>query len=128
MLKKLELENPSQIIAWTYKDLTWQRFASLASIVLEGVKEGDQVANEILDRAVHGLEETILAVANKLQFENGKKFPLVLAGGNFTHTDSVLANRLIARLKQVLPDAEPVIPQEEPVMGAAFLAIEGLKM
>lgn len=51
-----------------------------------------------------------------------------LAGGNLTHTDSLLANRLIARLKQALPDAEPVIPQEEPVMGAAFLAIEGLKM
>ncbi len=80
MLSKLELENPSQIIAWTYKDLTWQRFASLGSIVIEAVKEGDQVANEILDRTVYGLEETILAVANKLQFEKGKKFPLVLAG------------------------------------------------
>jgi hypothetical protein len=48
----------------------------------------------------------------------------VFAGGNLTHEGSLLKEKLEAALKIKLPHVKVLLPQVEPVVGAALLARE----
>jgi N-acetylglucosamine kinase-like BadF-type ATPase len=60
VLAHLKLDAPMDLIGWTYKDLSWDRFAGLSQLVFTAAKEGDAVAVSIIDEAVKGLLESIL--------------------------------------------------------------------
>lgn len=53
VLNKLNLNKPEELIGWAYneKDTTWQRIASLSSLVYECANKGDQVSIAIIQHA-----------------------------------------------------------------------------
>jgi N-acetylglucosamine kinase-like BadF-type ATPase len=82
ILQQLGLEQPQALIAWTYRELTWARFAELAPLVIQCAEEQDAVANQIVTQTAHGLASAIRAVIRQLDLQ-AVTFPLVLAGGNW---------------------------------------------
>lgn len=111
----------------------------------------DVVATRILHKAANGLFEAIQvheifvsfhpcsqllfhsdfvlglflkAVTQRLHFSKEDTFPLVFAGGNLTHSGSRLAQLLSEKLNALYPKAQIIIPNVEPVMGAAYLAVQ----
>jgi N-acetylglucosamine kinase-like BadF-type ATPase len=124
VLKHLQLSKPDQLIEWTYKDLSWQRIAALSQLVFEADKLNDAVAANILQKAANGLLEAIKAVTQRLQFSKDDTFPFVFAGGNLTHPGSKLAQLLRDKLNVLFPNSQIIVPEVEPVMGAAYLAVQ----
>lgn len=119
VMNHLELDNPQQLVRWTYDDIAWHRFAALAPLAVTHAQAGDSVANAILDQAADDLAVAVQAVAAQLDFGD-QSFPLVMAGGSLR--PGPLAERLTALLADRLPTARPTRPQVDPCVGAALLA------
>lgn len=119
VMDHLRLENPQQLVRWTYDDIAWHRFSALAPLAVSHAEAGDPVANGILDQAADDLAVAVQAVAAQLNF-GGQPFPLVMAGGNLRL--GPLADRLTALLVDRLPAAQPQCPRVDPCVGAALLA------
>jgi len=124
ILSHLGFSEGDSLITWAYKDTSWQRFAALTPIVFGAAIEGDKIANVILDRAVDSLIIQINAVVKKLNISS--EFPLVLAGGNLTHKDSILTTKLKSQLEKDIPNAKPILPILDLHVAAALLAKEAL--
>jgi N-acetylglucosamine kinase-like BadF-type ATPase len=119
-LGHLGLQRPQDLIAWTYRDLTWARFAELAPIVGQCAEAGDQSAQHILLQTAQGLGEAIAAVVTGLALHEAP-FPLVLAGGNLHR--GLLVELLCRRVGATVPQAQIVNPTVDPAVGAAWLAL-----
>jgi N-acetylglucosamine kinase-like BadF-type ATPase len=124
LLNHLGLSEPREMIEWVYRDYTWARFATLAPLVVQCAQQGDAVSNQILDAAAGAILYAAQAVARRLGLE-GALFPCVFAGGNLT--PGPLADRLAAGLKTHLPTAQVTRMHTTPALGAALLAIAGIK-
>lgn len=123
VLQHLKLQDPTEIIKWKYSDLSWDRTAALSQLLFESAKEGDEVAKRILDETAEGLLEAILAVQQKLGFEENEEIPIVFAGGNLTHDDSILRTALQDKLTRALPNTNILLPSIEPCTAAAILSL-----
>jgi N-acetylglucosamine kinase-like BadF-type ATPase len=91
--------------------------ALFADAVLDEADAGDAVAGEIVRLAgtrLGGYARVSAARTGQL----GAPFALVLCGGVFRHPSTLLRESIVERL----PDAAPVYPTVEPVVGAVLLA------
>jgi N-acetylglucosamine kinase-like BadF-type ATPase len=118
----LNLENPQQLIPWTYKDLEWSRMAKIATLALRAHEKGDEVATGILERASTRLVEYAECVAKKMKWED--EFTLVLNGSLVTSEDSPLRKMVMDKISKKLPKAKITFPSVPPEMGAALLLIK----
>jgi N-acetylglucosamine kinase-like BadF-type ATPase len=121
ILRQLGVEQPQALIAWTYRELAWARFAELAPLVIQCAEAHDSVADQIVTQTVNVLANAVSAVMRKLHLE-AVTFPLVLAGGNFQST--LLRGRLTQRIEQLAAQAQVIHPAVEPAVGAAWLALK----
>jgi len=124
VLKELQLDSVYKLIDWTYKDVTWARFAALSLLVFSAAKQGDKIAEQILHSNATSLASTIKLVYQKAGFSG--KTPLVFAGGNLTREDGngLYANILKKMIEKELPDLEIVFPSVSAPVAAGLLAIE----
>jgi N-acetylglucosamine kinase-like BadF-type ATPase len=122
-LSHLGLERPQDLITWTYRDLTWARFADLAPIVVQCAEMGDESAWHILSQTAQGLGETIQAVVTGLALQEAS-FPLVFTGGNLR--EGLLHKLLSQRVHTIAPQARIIHPVIDPAIGAAWLALRNL--
>jgi len=124
VLKELQLESVYKLIDWTYKDVTWARFAALSQLVFSAAKQGDKIAEQILHTNATALASNIKLVYHKAGFSG--KTPLVFAGGNLTHEDGngLYANILKKMIAKELPDLEIIFPSVSAPIAAGLLAIE----
>jgi N-acetylglucosamine kinase-like BadF-type ATPase len=122
LLQKLQLLDPQQLIPWTYRDISWERFAQLAPIAFECARKGDKVAQAIIDHQAEQLVVSVEAVARRLQLSS-QSFPLVLAGGNLTHEGSDLARLFKEKASRRLPTAQVIKPTLDAESAAAVLAM-----
>jgi N-acetylglucosamine kinase-like BadF-type ATPase len=120
VLSFLKLAQPMDLIDWAYSDVAWHRFARLAPLTLECARQGDGVAQQIVEQAAAGLAVAVEVVVHKLQLE-ASCFPLVLAGGNMG--PGLLTDTLYPYLRRIAPHATIIRPQVEPAVGAALLAL-----
>eukprot|EP01114_Cavostelium_apophysatum_P009167 TRINITY_DN2224_c0_g1_i1.p1 TRINITY_DN2224_c0_g1~~TRINITY_DN2224_c0_g1_i1.p1 ORF type:complete len:350 (+),score=54.09 TRINITY_DN2224_c0_g1_i1:86-1051(+) len=129
VLTKLKLPDATQLIPWAYdeSDRSWAKFAALAPIAYDCANKGDQVALAILDNAADKLAATIDAVVKGLQLDTNADFPLVLAGGNLTHENSILAKLLKERLRKAYPNSVITHPTVDAEVAAALLAANQYK-
>ncbi len=97
------------------------RVAALGPIVEGAASEGDAVAMRILERAVDELMLGALSVATRLEMR-GDAFTFYLAGGIFRVVPS-LAAVLPRRLVEVAPRCQVQLLDEEPAVGAVWLAL-----
>jgi N-acetylglucosamine kinase-like BadF-type ATPase len=95
--------------------------AALGPIVEGAASDGDAVAMRILERAVDELVLGALSVATRLEMR-GDAFVFYLAGGVFRVVPSMAAV-LPRRLVEVAPRCQVQLLDEEPAMGAVWLAL-----
>lgn len=99
------------------------RIDRLIPLVLDEAEVGDQLARHILQLHGHSLGEYAVVAARKVGI-GGTAFPLILAGSVFRHPSPILANVLIERVHETLPEAQPRRSDFEPVVGTLFSALE----
>lgn len=97
---------------------------ALAPLVVEAALQGDRIANELLDEAAGEHVAAVLAVYRRLHFPGA--LTVVASGSLFEQTD-VLLQRVRRLLAQLLPDAEVVLRDVEPAIGACYLALRAVK-
>jgi N-acetylglucosamine kinase-like BadF-type ATPase len=95
--------------------------AALGPIVQRVTEQGDAVATRILERAADELVLAARSVATRLEMR-GDAFTFHLAGGVF-RVVPWLAEELPRRLVEVAPRAQAQLLEEEPAVGAVWLAL-----
>jgi N-acetylglucosamine kinase-like BadF-type ATPase len=95
--------------------------AALGPIVQTVAADGDAVATRILERAAEELVLAARSVTTRLEMR-GDAFTFYLAGGVF-RVVPWLADELPRRLAEVAPRSQVQILQEEPAVGAVWLAL-----
>ena len=118
ILKRLELNEPSELIRWTYA-ASRGTIAELAEVVFNTAKTRDTVAECIVDEAVDELVCASVSVIEQLEFT--EPFDIVLSGGNLIH-QTVFADKLRHRFTRIQPEASVRLPKHEPAYGAMLLA------
>lgn len=118
VLGHLGLQTAQDLVAWTYADLTWARFAALAPVVMQCAQAGDAAAQLIVEEAAEALAQAAGAVIGGLEF-GSRTFPIVLTGGNLQ--PGRLADALTLRLRQRWPQATAMWASVDPAVGAALL-------
>jgi N-acetylglucosamine kinase-like BadF-type ATPase len=99
--------------------------ARYGKLVIEAAQAGDEVARDILSRAGSELAECVLAVARKLHMIDSE-FDVAYVGGAF-HAGDLLLNPMRMRLNRDAPGATLHPPREEPVRGAARMAMQAAR-
>lgn len=124
LLDYLDLSTPQALIPWAYSDLAWSRIAELSPLVVECAQQHDPVATTIIEEAAIDLAAAVEHVVRSLNLL-GETIPIVLSGGNL---GSGLFSSLVSQhLHSLIPKAQLVRPNVEPVMGAALLALNHLQ-
>ena len=95
--------------------------AALGPLVQHVAEQGDAVATRILERAAEELVLAARTVAARLSMR-GDTFAFYLAGGVF-RVVPWLADELSRRLVEVAPRSQVHVLDDEPAMGAVWLAI-----
>jgi len=103
------------------RDLPRVAVAALGPIVQRMGGQGDAVATRILERATSELVLAAQSVATRLEMR-GDEFTFYLAGGAF-RVVPWLASELPARLAEVAPRCQVQVLDEEPAVGAVWLAL-----
>jgi len=122
VFSKLNIQNGQDLIPWAYSSVAWERFAQLAPLAATAARNGDEVAQKILEDQAQALVVSIKAVVKKLGLGGQESFPLVLAGGNLTHHDSYLTTMVKQMVHQQIPQANVSLPSLKPEFAAALLA------
>jgi N-acetylglucosamine kinase-like BadF-type ATPase len=89
--------------------------------VQRAAEQGDAVATRILERAAEELVQGAVSVATRLEMR-GDAFTFYLAGGVFRVVPWV-ANEMRRRLVEVAPRCQVQSLEEEPAVGAVWLAL-----
>ncbi|HET8913211.1 MAG TPA: BadF/BadG/BcrA/BcrD ATPase family protein [Ktedonobacteraceae bacterium] len=84
ILRYWKLDKPEDIIGRVYPSEDKAEIARLSVVVFQTAREGDQRANQILEKAAQELARAVLAVYKQLDFPNDT-LPLALAGGLLVH-------------------------------------------
>ena len=95
--------------------------ARYGKLVIQAALQGDEVANEILERAGRELGECVLAVARRLDLTRSQ-FPVAYVGGAFNAGD-LLLGPMRKTLDREAAGAALIQPSHTPVEGAAMMAI-----
>jgi N-acetylglucosamine kinase-like BadF-type ATPase len=95
----------------------------LAAALLDEADRGDSLARRIVSKHGQALGDYALVAARRVGLE-GRPFPVVLAGGVLRHPSPLLAEAIMARVRSHSPEAWPIRPRFEPVIGALFSALE----
>jgi N-acetylglucosamine kinase len=121
----LNLTNIESLIEVVYRrGWTVQQIASLAKIVDQVARDGDEIANKIINTAI---EELVFATKIAIQslFEPDESVEIVTIGGVFQGMNHFHA-KYIESLNRVAPTAKVILPRYEPAYGAGILALNGL--
>ena len=95
--------------------------ALFADAVLDEAEAGDAVATDIVRLAGTRLGDYARISAARTG-QVGSRFPLVLAGGVLRHPSVLLRDSILGRV----PDAAPIYPSAEPVVGAVLLGADSI--
>ena len=118
ILHRLELNEPSELIRWTYA-ASRDEIARLAEVIFDTAQTTDAVATEIVDAAVDELVCATKRVIKQLAFI--EPFDIVLSGGNLIH-QPMFSDKLRHRLVRIQQKASVLLPKHEPAYGAVLLA------
>jgi len=129
VFKRLGINKPEQLIPWAYddKNSSWTKIADLAPLVSQCARDGDQVANQILDYTADQILLSIIAVAKGLGFSESTEFPLVLAGGTFTSESSLLKPILMKKMESKYPHCKATLPVVDIAVAGALLVLRRIQ-
>jgi N-acetylglucosamine kinase-like BadF-type ATPase len=95
----------------------------MAKLVFEAAFDGDAAACDILERGGRYLGMMVTAVARKLKMTS-ESFEVVMAGSVFKGKSPVLIDAMRTVIQRECPQARPVMPVFEPVVGALLMGME----
>ena len=123
-LVRLQLKQASELIPTIYSG-GWDRarLATLAPLVMEAAIT-DKVAQAIVADAAHELALAAATVARKLDLSR-QKLPLAMTGGVIL-ANAAFQQKIVASLRSLGIDADPVTAVAEPAEGAVRIATDGL--
>jgi N-acetylglucosamine kinase-like BadF-type ATPase len=115
--------SPAELPRFVYATTTHaDDIARYGKLVIEAAKIADPIALDILGRAGTELAECVLAVARRLHITDAE-FPVAHVGGAF-HAGDLLLAPMRLRLQRDAPGATLMVPQHDPVEGAAMMAMK----
>jgi len=120
VLSKLGIDEAYNIIDWVYKDLAWDRIASLHPLA-EQYYPTDSVSRRIIDESVQHLLTSLTTVINAINL-NENPFPVVFSGGVLTHPNSIIGPMLAEKVKLLYKNADIRYPQVKLELASALLA------
>ncbi|MBI3650321.1 MAG: hypothetical protein HY231_04670 [Acidobacteria bacterium] len=119
--RELKIDKPSDLPSVIYQDDAGPaHIASLAKVVADAAAQGDDVAQEILERAGQELGQLVVAVIERLALQH-QQFRVACIGSVFKAGDFVLAS-FRRTVLAVAPHAEIGEPLFPPTIGAVKLA------
>ena len=95
----------------------------LTPILLDEAQAGDGVAMRIVQEHGWALGNYALVAARRVGIEE-TAFTLVLAGGVFRNSSTLLADAIIERVRTTSPAVQPTLCRFEPIIGVLFTALE----
>ncbi len=105
------------------EEMTYDDLQPMAKLVFDAAYEGDEQACNILEESGAYLGDMVVAAARLLGMEHDS-FDVVMAGSVFKGSSPVLRDAMTTRIHRACPEARPVMPIYEPVVGALLLAVE----
>ncbi len=121
VLDHLKLKTVEELVPWVYTQTTNRRkIASLAAFVMQAANEDDPLAEEIIDLEADQLALGVEVLKKKLEFPDC--FDVVLSGGLFS-SSSYYRQIVRRKILYLLPGANVVSPQLDPVIGAGLYAL-----
>ncbi|MFM1918770.1 MAG: hypothetical protein RLZZ303_404 [Candidatus Hydrogenedentota bacterium] len=105
------------------EEMTYDDLQPMAKLVFDAAYEGDPQACDILEESGRYLGDMVVAGARLLEMEHDV-FDVVMAGSVFKGSSPVLRDAMTTRIHRVCPEARPVMPIYEPVVGALLLGME----
>ncbi|MCG0239133.1 MAG: hypothetical protein L6E13_07860 [Firmicutes bacterium] len=119
--------DPVALQEWLYRPETGlEDIAGLAPVVAEVAAAGDAVAGAILAEAGARLATLAATAARRSGLAGVPGFPALATGGVLRHSRPV-QEAFFKKLKELCPAARPEVLAEEPVLGAALLALGGIE-
>jgi N-acetylglucosamine kinase-like BadF-type ATPase len=109
--------------AHTARGISAPDVSRLARLLLDEAARGDPTARRIAVEQGQAMGDYALAGARQVGLL-AAPFTLVLAGGVLRHPARLLAETVIARVRQAAPDVLVVDSRFEPAVGALFLALD----
>ncbi len=122
ILAALGLSRLEELVSWVREKGSVDAISALAPVVGQCARDGDVVAEEILDRAGSGLATLAWAVLRDLAMVN-TPCEIVLAGGTLGH-EPLVVKVLEQELARRAPLARVIRPRHDPAVGAALLVME----
>jgi N-acetylglucosamine kinase-like BadF-type ATPase len=104
-------------------EISWERLAGLAPIVLRVAEAGDEVARGLVLRLAQEIFLLVKSAVNRLGLA-GEPIPVVLGGGVVASGNALLIDRVTDLIAADLPAAEVRILRQVPVAGAALLGLD----
>ncbi|SFJ69476.1 N-acetylglucosamine kinase [Thermoflavimicrobium dichotomicum] len=115
-----------ELVNWVYgPQYSIEKMAELAPFVYQAYQAGDEVAQEILQKASEELFIAARAVIHQLQLVE-KPFQIILQGGILKHIDFVRQS-LIQQLQDYVPLAEIDLGKRDPISGIITKGLSYLK-
>ena len=116
------LSSLDQIVRWVYgKEGGREGIAALCPMVFEAARDGDAVAQEIIEHAGRALGSLVGAVARRLRMQDRVRLGLI--GGVFKEKDKLLPS-LLHTAETEIGQVEVCAPRFSPAVGAALLAFK----
>ncbi|MDD3997133.1 MAG: BadF/BadG/BcrA/BcrD ATPase family protein [Sphaerochaetaceae bacterium] len=122
LLEYFKLISPSDFIRLTHYHFNKANFAAFSPIVTKYAAEGDELANDILEKAVQELVALVESVHQRLKLAAPI---LVLSGGVLEH-DKIIQPLFRQLLNKRLPDVQIIKPIGNAVEGACMIAMQKL--
>lgn len=114
LLKHLSLENTEELYNWTYHpSRSIDQIAALSRYVEEAAKNGDEVAKEIIERAIDELYQLLVTAATRVNIHKDE-FKLILLGG-ILQENIYIKEHLLKRIKQNIPAAKLITEHKKPI-------------
>lgn len=122
-IEALQLDQITDVVTWLYaRDRHISQVAALSPLVLAAAEANDFVAQSVVSQEAEALAKSVWAVARKLGLEK-RPFPLVLAG-SLVGKSELYRQLVIQSVHTRLPLAQPQLPQHDPAVGAALVALK----
>ncbi|MCB0063371.1 MAG: hypothetical protein KDE19_14720 [Caldilineaceae bacterium] len=120
----LDLSTPQALIPWAYENYSWARIAELAPVVVECAQQQDEVAGRIIAEQAIDLAAAVEFVVRGLDMLH-EPTAIVLSGG--TLHPGLFSNLVQQHIHSLVPNAQLIRPNVEPVIGATLLALKSLR-
>jgi N-acetylglucosamine kinase-like BadF-type ATPase len=104
-------------------EISWDRIASLAPVVLQVADAGDEVARGLVLRLAQEIFLLVKSATTRLGLKR-EPVPVVLGGGIMASGNALLIDRITDLITAEIPGADVRVLRQVPVAGAALMGLD----